>query len=158
MGRSAQIGKILGLAVVILHTDPVIDPVGDQCPQFLLIAADVSAVGHHDGQMLRLYAAFVDEIVNEMGNHQILPHPESGHVTDHQRHPISGADPLAQRRAVDGLLQRGEQGRTDVADGRRLCSMQFRQNIRFVQGKGHRPMSIFKVVGFHKQPPMKTHE
>ena len=69
MGRSAQIGKILGLAVVILHTDPVIDPVGDQCPQFLLIAADVSAVGHHDGQMLRLYAAFVDEIVNEMGNH-----------------------------------------------------------------------------------------
>ena len=44
MGRSAQIGKILGLAVVILHTDPVIDPVGDQCPQFLLIAADVRCV------------------------------------------------------------------------------------------------------------------
>ena len=65
---------------------------------------------------------------------------------------------LAQRRAVDGLLQRGEQGRTDVADGRRLCSMQLRQNIRFVQGKGHRPMSIFKIVGFHKQPPMKTNE
>ena len=57
MGRGAQINQILRLTVVVLHPDPVIDPVGNQRPQLLLIPAGVGAVGHDNGEVFRPDAA-----------------------------------------------------------------------------------------------------
>ena len=153
MGRGAQIDQILRQTVVVHHPDAVVYAVRHQRAKLLLIAAVVGAVGHDDGHMILRNAAFVPQIVHQRRDHLILPHPEPGHIADDQRHPFAGPNPLLQRRQIDGVFQRGPQRVGNGSGRRHMISVQFPQNLTFVQRDHHFSVAVSEPKLFHAHAP-----
>ena len=91
----AEIDKVLCLAIVVLNTHLVKNVACYQRSEFLLIAARMRAVGHDDGELAVIYAARGMQVLNQMRNHKVLPHPEPGHVAHHERNARSCRNLLA---------------------------------------------------------------
>ena len=66
-----------------------------QRSELLLIAARMRAVGHDDGELAVIYAARGMQVLDQMRNDKILPHPEPGHIAHHERNARSCRNLLA---------------------------------------------------------------
>ena len=104
--RFAQIHKVVRHAVVVHHAHAVVHAVRHQPAQRRFVAGRVRAVGDENGQRLRAHAAFVRQVIDQMRNHQILPHPEARNVADDHGNFFTRMRQLLQRRAVNRLVQR----------------------------------------------------
>ena len=91
----AEIDKVLCLAIVVLDTHLVKNVACYQRSEFLLIAARMRTVGHDDGELAVIYAARGMQVLDQMRNHKVLPHPEPGHVAHHERNARSCRNLLA---------------------------------------------------------------
>ena len=91
----AEIDKVLCLAVVVLDTHLVKNIACYQRSEFLLIAARMRAVGHDDGELFIRNMACGMQVLDQMRDHKVLPHPEPGHVAHHERNRRSRRDFLA---------------------------------------------------------------
>ena len=80
----AEVDKVLCLAIVVLDTHLVKNVACYQRSEFLLIAAPMRAVGHDDGELAVIYAARGMQVLDQMRNHKVLPHPEPGHIAHHE--------------------------------------------------------------------------
>ena len=80
---------------MVLDTHLVKNVACYQRSEFLLIAARMRAVGHDDGELAVIYAARGMQVLNQMRNHKVLPHPEPGHVAYHERNARSCRNLLA---------------------------------------------------------------
>ena len=147
--RGAEIDKVLGLAVVVLDLDAVVDRVGHERAQLLLVAADVRAVCHDNGQPFIRNAARRMQIRHQMRNDQILPHPEPRHVAHDQRNLCTRWNLLAQRLRSDGVFQTLNKPRADVLHCGRLVSVQHRKHRPLVQRHRHAAFSVCKLIIFH---------
>ena len=95
MRGRAEVDKVLCLAIVVLHAHLVKNTVCHQRSEFLLIAASMRTVGNDDGELAVIYAARGMQVLDQMRNHKVLPHPEPGHVAHHERNGRSHRDFLA---------------------------------------------------------------
>ena len=91
----AEIDKVLCLAIVVLDTHLVKNVACYQRSEFLLIAARMRTVGHDDGELAVIYAARGMQVLDQMRNDKVLPHPEPGHIAHHERNRRSRRDFLA---------------------------------------------------------------
>lgn len=142
--RGAEIDKVFRFAVVVLDLDAVVDRVGHERAQLLLVAADVRAVGNDDGDVLLTHAAALREVIHQMRDHEVLPHPEARHVAHDQRDGIARPGALAQRRAVDRCVERGPQRRADIGKRGDGVAVQLADHIFLVQRQLHRAAAVGK--------------
>ena len=142
--RGAEIDKVFRFAVVVLDLDAVVDRVGHERAQLLLVAADVRAVGNDDGDVLLTHAAALREVIHQMRDHEVLPHPEARHVAHDQRDGIARPGALAQRRAVDRSVERGPQRRADIGKRGDGVAVQLADHIFLVQRQLHRAAAVGK--------------
>ena len=91
----AEVDKVLCLAIVVLDTHLVKNVACYQRSEFLLIAARMRTVGNDDGELAVIYAARGMQVLDQMRNHKVLPHPEPGHIAHHERNARSCRDFLA---------------------------------------------------------------
>ena len=68
---------------MVLDTDAVIYRIGHKCAQLLLVAALVRPVCDDYADVCFLHSAALSEIVHQMRDYKILPHPEARHVADY---------------------------------------------------------------------------
>ena len=142
--RGAEIDKVFRFAVVVLDLDAVVDRVGHERAQLLLVAADVRAVGNDDGDVLLPHAAALHEVIHQMWDHEVLPHPEARHVAHDQRDGIARPGALAQRRAVDRCVERGPQRRADIGKRGDGVAVQLADHIFLIQRQLHRAAAVGK--------------
>ena len=149
VGRCAEIDEIIGIAVVVFHSDPVVNGVRHQGAQLCLIAAGMRAVGDDDGDVILTHAAALGEIVHQMRHHQILPHPEARHIADHQRNGAARGDPPAQGCAVNGCIHGGPQLPAYVGNRLHHIAVQLSDDVLPLQRELHRAAAVCKSIGFH---------
>ena len=91
----AEVDKVLCLAVVVLDTHLVKNTVCHQRSEFLLIAARMRTVGHDDGEFFIRNMARGMQVLDQMRDHKVLPHPEPGQIAHHERNARSCRNLLA---------------------------------------------------------------
>ena len=84
-----------------------------------------------------------------MRDDQILPHPETGHVTDDQRDPVAGPDAFPQGRLPDGRVQTFPKGGADIGNGRDPVPAEDGGNLPLVQGNADAAAAVGKSVLLH---------
>ncbi len=150
--RRAKVHKVGSLAVMVLDTDAVIYRIGHKCAQLLLVAALVRPVCDDYADVYFLHSAALSEIVHQMRDYKILPHPEARHVADYERDGVSRLDALAQRLAADRLIERSPKCRPDVLYRLNLVAVQLAENIAALQRKRHCTVTVSKLIIIHTCP------
>ena len=140
--RGAEIDKVLRLTVVVLDPDALVDRVGHERAQLLLVAAEVRAVGDDDGDVRLAHAAALRKIVHKVRDHKVLAHPKARHVAHDQRDGVAAPGALAQRRAVDRRVERGPQRRADIGKRRDGVAVQLAEHGFLVQGQLYRAVAV----------------
>ena len=127
--RRADGNEIRRVAVMVDDADAVENRVGHKRAQLVFIAAIVRAVGNENRQVRIRHAAALVEIRHQRGDHLVLPHPETRHIADDERHAVARRDPRGQRQRVNRRVQRLCQRRGNILDGRHAVSMQLAQHV-----------------------------
>ncbi len=128
----------------------IINLVRDQGAKLLLIPAQVGAVGHQNGQMIVCHMTAVVQIVHQVGDHLILPHPETGHIADYQRNPVAGLNPLIQRRCVNGRIQGSVKGGGNILNGRGVMPVQ-NGYVGFFQRNVNSAAAVAEGIRLHEK-------
>ena len=135
---------------MIFDPDAVIDRIRHQRAKLVLIASDVRSVRNDDGQAFICHAALRVQILYQMRNDQILPHPEAAHVAHDERDAAAGADALRERKAADRLRQTFQQRGADVADRRIFLPVQHGKHVFLFQRHLDGALPICERVVFHR--------
>ena len=80
---------------MVLHAHLVKNTVCHQRSEFLLIAARMRTVGNDDGELFIRNMACGMQVLDQMRNDKVLPHPEPGQIAHHERNGRSHRDFLA---------------------------------------------------------------
>ena len=127
-----------------MNADLFKNSIRDQRAELLFAAAGMGAVGDQDRHLLRRQTAIHQQIFDEMGDHQILPHPEPGHVAHHQHDRLVPVNARSQGRASDGLLHTFSDRGANVGKSGYVIAKQLLLHPFLIQGDRHAPASICK--------------
>ena len=140
----AEIDEIGCLAVVVFHAEAVKNGVGDERAQLAFAAARVRAVGHDDGHVGGIDAADCGQVVRQVRNDQILPHPEARDVAHDQRDLLPRHSQRPQRRGVDGVIQTLPQRLFNIGQRGDGFAVQHAEHLTLVQRQRHAAFSVCK--------------
>ena len=150
--RRAEVYKVGGIAVMVFNMDTVVYRIGHESAQLLLAAALVRPVCDDYADARFPHSAALSEIVHQMRDDKILPHPEARHIADYERDGISGLDALIQRFAPNRLIERVPQRCPDVLYRLHLAAVQLAEDIAALQRKSYRTVTVSKLIIIHVYP------
>ena len=106
-------------------------------------------VCHNDRNILCRKAAVRQQIFNQMRHYPVLPHPEAGHIADHQRNMIPRLYTAAERFPIDRIIQTAAHTNADIRNRSDIVSEKLRLHQAFIQRDLHTAAAVCKSIFFH---------